>query len=228
MRAVDTLVAGLSDVNVLFVRRAAEDGLGTICGAHGRARLMAEVGSGYDSLERAMRSRDPIVRLAAMQMLQRSEPIEVLQLALRDELPIIRRSAASKLHDLRDRYAAEVAMAAINDVDDETRRLALQAVAAHPSHAAVEPLIALLAHPNHETRQAACEILGGLGAERAIRPLIARLKDPVPAVQIASSEALGKFADSRAAPALRELAKSTEQYVRNSAIWALEEVEKRN
>jgi HEAT repeat protein len=97
----------------------------------------------------------------------------------------------------------EPLLAAVNDRQNEVRRLAIAALGDLGDSRALKPLIGALRHHDASVRVKAIVSLGKLGDAQAVEPLIAVLrKDPDVNVGKAAARALGGLGDARAAEAL--------------------------
>jgi HEAT repeat protein len=231
-RAVEPLIAALSDSSGFFVRRLAARALGEIGDPRAVAPLIASLNDEEDS-----------VRQAAAQALSRlgHSAVEPLVAALADRDWNVRHAAAQALGGLgwkpgRTRIgptywaargdwdkcveigaaAIEPLIGAFDATDYGVREQAARALGKIGAPA-IGPLVAAINKEDSAARQAAVEALGQVGAA-AFEPLVVALADRSEGVRHAAARALGEIGDSRAVEPLIAMLKN---HNGDAAAWAL-------
>jgi HEAT repeat protein len=181
---------------------------------------------------------------------------DLLISALRDEQWKVRRSAAERLGEIKDKRAVEPLIAALGDEIAWVRWQAAEALgeigderAIGPLVAAlgdkdplvrenaakalekigkpsVLPLIAALGNEDSDVRYGAAEALGKIGDERAVEPLITALRDGDWLVRDYTATALGRIRDKRAVEPLIAVLGDSDSDVRREAAYALAKIGK--
>lgn len=155
-----------------------------------------------------------------------------LTAALSHASPAVRRNAAWAIGEVRGgpgtdrRDAFEPLMAALSDEDAWVRRAAAFAFAEMREHRAVQALIAALADPDYQVRDMAVYALGEMKESRAVEQLaVTLLKDDNSSVRARTAWALGEIKDPQAVEALTAALNDEDGRVRNTAKWALSEIQ---
>lgn len=197
-RAIECLITALKDKDVGYT---AGDSLIKMGGP--AVRALTEALKDPDIKERVVDLLGSIGKGAT----PRGEPIktkgdviELLCSALKDESAGVRERAARELGEIKDSHAIEPLSAALNDSDENVRRLAAGALE-KIGKPAVEALIAVLNDPVDEVQIYATLALAKIG-DPALEPLIVALKDQNPNVRYRAAKALGAMKDFRAVEAL--------------------------
>jgi HEAT repeat protein len=186
--------------------------------------------------QEAARDSEAGVRAAAImalgQLLPAEEPatevILLLQRAVKDEHPLVRRAAAWALGRVRDPRATRALQEAARDRDAAVRATAVEALGEQPDAAALATLLERLHDKDAFVRRQAARAIGRRRASGATIPLIARLiREKDPEVKRAIAWALGQIGDPRAAETLRTLSRSTDPYLAATAREALLKIRSR-
>jgi HEAT repeat protein len=116
--------------------------------------------------------------------------------------PATRRAAARNLASLGPTRGAPIAVAALEDPDDEVRLAAADAAIRLRASGATDKVSTWLNAPDARLRRKACEVARALPALRAVGPLARTLGDQDPEVRSAAAEALGHQSSTDAVPPL--------------------------
>lgn len=116
--------------------------------------------------------------------------------------PATRRTAARDLRGLGQARGAPLAIASLDDPDDEVRLAAADAAIVLRAAGATDTVAAWLNAPEARLRHKACEVARALPSPRAVAPLARTLGDPDPDVRGAAADALGHQASANAVPPL--------------------------
>jgi cellulose synthase operon protein C len=116
--------------------------------------------------------------------------------------PATRRAAAREIRALGPGRGTSVAIAALDDPDDEVRLLAAEAAIRLRAEGATDIVVSWLNAREPRLRREACEVARALPSPRAVAPLGRTLGDPDPEVRAAAAEALGHQASPDAVPPL--------------------------
>lgn len=134
----------------------------------------------------------------------------------------IRKAAAEALGTLKDPYALEVLINALDDVSSRVREAAVVALGELKDPRAVEPLIHALYEGDFDVRMAAARALGNLNDQRAVEPLIKCLEDGDKDIKITAIKSLIKIkGHPRIAGALVKAMEDKDYKVKNEAINGL-------
>ncbi|MEU9829734.1 HEAT repeat domain-containing protein [Micromonospora chersina] len=163
--------------------------------------------------------------LWALGYLIQPRDIEVLQQALSDADPQIRRAALGSLTSLKsDRSAYELVLSALYDPDDETRQSAVLHLRWFADPDAVNHLLPLTRDTALHVRSALSETIGHLLLGSDHRPdataaLLSLLVDPEPQVRAGAAHGLGNLGGPL--DALQDHASDPDQHVRAAIAVAL-------
>jgi HEAT repeat protein len=177
-------LAGYLEVPEDDVRQAAVDGLVNIA-----KRFHVPV---IDLVRGAFGSAAPLVRQASLQVLGRlggAESEAALLLAMKDESPLVRRSAIYYLDGHNPHHYPALTLA-LTDEESDVRRQALEALATSADRTLLEPLTLMLQDEDPGVRATAIRALGRIGGVEALAALRRGLHDPVGLVTIAAVETL--------------------------------------
>lgn len=155
--------------------------------------------------------------------------VEPLILALKHPARILQYEAAKALGKINDPRAVEPLIQALSDNDTVVREAAAQSLT-EIGKPAVEPLIEALGERDLYVLTSATMILGTIGDVRAVEPLVDLLRTEALEhrswmLRTELARALGKIKDPRANDALNILASDIDDEVRETALWALKEIE---
>lgn len=116
--------------------------------------------------------------------------------------PATRRAAARDLRALGPGRGAPLALASLDDPDDEVRLAAADAAIRLRAAGATDAVASWLNAPDARLRHKACEVALALPSQRAVAPLARTLGDPDSDVRAAAAEALGHQPSADAVPPL--------------------------
>jgi cellulose synthase operon protein C len=116
--------------------------------------------------------------------------------------PATRRAAARDLASLGPARGGPLAIAALDDPDDEVRLSAADAAIRLRAAGATDSVAGWLNAPDVRLRRKACEVARALPLARSVAPLARTLGDPDPEVRSAAAEALGHQSSAEAVPPL--------------------------
>jgi HEAT repeat protein len=120
--------------------------------------------------------------------------------------PATRRAAAKEIHTLGPTRGASLALAALQDPDEDVRLAAAEAAIRLRAAGATDAIVSWLNAPEARLRHKACEVARALPSPRAVAPLARTLGDPESEVRAAAADALGRQATPEAvAPLLGRL-----------------------
>ncbi|MFA5354263.1 MAG: HEAT repeat domain-containing protein, partial [Thermodesulfovibrionales bacterium] len=209
-RAVDSLIAALSDRAVL-VRKDAAEALGEI----GDPRAV-------DSLIAALSDLGSVSRDAAEALGEIGDPraVDSLIAALSDSDDGVRRNVAEALGKIGDPRALDGLIAALSDSHYGVRRNAAEAIGKIGDPSVGYSLLLGLFNRNSMVRGDAAVVLGEIGDPRAVDGLIDRLRDSDDGVRGNAAEALGKIGDPRAVDGLIAALSYSDDGARGSAAEA--------
>lgn len=135
----------------------------------------------------------------------------------------VRRDALYSLGNFDDLQVSDINIMMLSDKSADIRRQAIMNIKKRPDKRAAEQLILLLADRKYSISADAAEILGMTGDTRALDPLIAALrgeytkKEPYGSaihMREKAAEALGLLKDKKAVPALIEVIKNHNEWLR--------------
>ncbi|MFD5248167.1 HEAT repeat domain-containing protein [Amycolatopsis sp. NPDC058340] len=217
-RAAARALTRLTDVSDVDYR------LGTALGdpdpwtARAVAEALARSGPGRGLLQDNLRYGDPLVRENSCHGLAASGDrrfVPALGEVLRtDESAMVRRAAATALHDFGD--ASALLLPALGDAP--VRDIVVDGLTA----SVLPDLVAILEDGDPLRRHDAARALGRMGDERAGAPLLAILPETADRVRAAVAEALGALRHAPALPALVAIAEDPDETgaVRAQAVFA--------
>ncbi len=116
--------------------------------------------------------------------------------------PATRRAAARDLRTLGPARGAPLALASLDDPDDEVRLAAADAAMKLRATGATDAVLGWLNAPDVRLRHKACEVARVLPSPRAVAPLARTLGDPDSDVRAEAAEALGHQVSADAVPPL--------------------------
>jgi HEAT repeat protein len=116
--------------------------------------------------------------------------------------PVTRRAAAKELRAIGPARGGPLALASLDDPDDEVRLAAAEAAIRLRAAGATDAVLAWLNAQDARLRHKACEVARALPSPRAVAPLARSLGDPDPEVRAEAAEALGYQASPDAVPPL--------------------------
>lgn len=245
-RITPTLIAALS-VPIDDVRRIAASTLGDMKAVDAIAPLIAALGDQSDDVRidasNALRNIGPPALEPLVQALDRGSgrarlgaalAIEYMDIpktlspapfvvAMRDQDPYVRKSAARVLGELKALQATDLLVEALADDSIDVQENAARALGAIKDARAVEPLVMALERPG-QLRQHAADALGWIGSVRAVDGLVVALRDTDEFVRMSAAVALGRIRDRRAVTPLRLALKDANEYVRKYAAEALQRI----
>jgi HEAT repeat protein len=141
-----------------------------------------------------------------------------LAFAMKDESPLVRRSAVRACELRSGETRLSTLMLALTDEDTEVRRLAAESLGSTGNRQAVPPLELALQDEDIWVRAAAVRSLGRLGGDEVFGPISRALHDPVGLVAIAALEALSGLDAVRACPAMVQSLRHADEEVVNVAL----------
>ncbi len=175
-------------------------------------------------LTRALRNKDPEIRVAAAKaltgMMSGPESTEALAAALDDPSAPVRLAAVEALER---RYAVVPLIRALKDADSDVRARAASSLWTLGDSQALEPLIGALVDDDPTVRGVAAKAVGALDGARGVEALAGVLRDPVWPVRLDGVEALAMTADAAAVEPLTAALRDSDARVRKAAEEALEE-----
>lgn len=178
------ILAGYLDVPEDDVRQAAVDGLVKIA-----ERFHAPV---VDLVQGSFAHADPLIRQAVLQVLGRlgGDAAEVaLLMAMKDESPLVRRSAIRYLDGRNPRHYSALTLA-LTDEESDVRRQAIEALSMSADRTLIEPITLVLIDDDPWVRATAIRALGHFGGAEALAAIRGGLHDAVGLVVIAAVETL--------------------------------------
>jgi len=197
---------------------------GALAALHSFAvRFPQDVLAAVSSLQEA---ENPELRMAAVEVLGNIVDPAVegqLTFALKDESPLVRRTAMRALDKRESEDHVDLFMLALTDEDDEVRRLAVEALGKSGREEAHGPLVLALADENFWVRGAAVRAIGRLHAPGAMEALLQSLQDPVGLVVIAGLETLAVVDAVEAYPVLVRALEHPDEEVVHAALELLRE-----
>ena len=147
---------------------------------------------------------------------------DLLHIALSDDSPLVRQTAAMALGLRTDGEAVEPLLDLMADGDPHVRRAATLALGQRGGPRAIEPIfIMALSDPSTYARRDAAHALGNIKDPAAVNALIAVLADPVPIVRRVAAASLGRQRDQTARDALTAATHDPNEKVRRVASHAL-------
>jgi HEAT repeat protein len=200
-KAIAPLLFALGDEN-RFVRKEAANALG---------RLESE--KVLEPLIRIFKSEDPFTRQGAVKALGQinldgvpdciaNRIFDFIDNALKDEDKFVRKETAKALQILsesRRERAFESLISALDNEDDEVRRLAAESLGLFDCEKAIPPLVSALKSGDATVRRFAADALGRIRSKKALQPLIYVLVfDNNGSVREEAAKALGKIKSRRA------------------------------
>ena len=164
-------------------------------------------------LEMSLRSENERIRSGAALALGRikvPDTIPILEMALDDPYPGVRRSAVRSLGAFGDMAAAEGLLKAAGDPDMEVQDYASDGLA-DLAPEIIPVLIGRLSYPDPLVRKNCIGALRKIGDRRAVEPIIKALNDPDETVRMYAVTALMEFGDPRAIKPLIERLKKEQK-----------------
>ena len=230
-KAIAPLLFALGDEN-RFVRKEAANALGQL-----------ECEKVLDPLIRIFKSQDPFTRQGAVRALGQINPygipdcisdqiFEFIDNALKDEDKLVRKETAKALQSLsesRSERAFESLIIALDNEDDEVRRLAAGSLNLFDCEKAIPPLVSALKSRDATVRRFAADTLGQIKSKKALQPLIAILVfDNDGSVKEEAAKALGKIKSSQAIEPLIDALMDPNNKGRSGAAEALGQIKAEN
>ncbi|MBI3881524.1 MAG: HEAT repeat domain-containing protein [Verrucomicrobia bacterium] len=179
-----------------------------------------------------LRDNDSNVRANAVEALGRvgdARATEPLIASLKDKDNRVRAAAIEALARIGDAKSVPPLAKLLKDSAWEVRIAAVQSLGKFKDASVIDPLVGCLKDKDRDTRQAACLSLGMIGHPRAIPALVISMADEQESVRNAAAMAL-RMIDPEwessdlvkiAIPGLREAARSSVYWVRQSALAVL-------
>lgn len=200
-KAIAPLLFALGDEN-RFVRKEAANALGQL-----------ESEKVLEPLIRIFKSEDPFTRQGAVRALGQincdgvpdciaDRIFDFIDYALKDEDKLVRKETAKALQNLsesRRERAFESLISALDNEDDEVRRLVAESLGLFDCEKAIPPLVSALKSRDATVRRFAADTLGRIRSKKALQPLIDVLVfDNNGSVKEEAAKALGKIKSRRA------------------------------
>lgn len=230
-KAISPLLFALGDEN-RFVRKEAANALGQL-----------ECEKVLDPLIRIFKSQDPFTRQGAVRALGQINPygipdcisnqiFDFIDNALKDEDKLVRKETAKALQSLsesRSERAFESLISALDNEDDEVRRLAAGSLNLFDCEKAIPPLVSALKSRDATVRRFAADTLGQIKSKKALQPLIDVLVfDNDGFVKEEAAKALGKIKSSQAIEPLIDALMDQNNKGRSGAAEALGQIKAEN
>ncbi len=230
-KAIAPLLFALGDEN-RFVRKEAANALGQL-----------ESEKVLEPLIRIFKSEDPLTRQGAVRALGQinldgvpdciSDRIfDFADNALKDKDKFVRKETAKALQSLsesRRERAFESLISALDNEDDEVRRLAAEYLGLFDCEKAIPPLISALKSRDATVRRFAANALGRIRSKKALQPLIYILVfDNSGSVREEVAKALGKIKSRRAIEPLIDALMDKNNEGRSGAAEALGRIKAEN
>lgn len=230
-KAIAPLLFALGDEN-RFVRKEAANALGQL-----------ECEKVLDPLIRIFKSQDPFTRQGAVRALGQINPygipdcildqiFDFIDNALKDEDKLVRKETAKALQSLsenRSERAFESLISALDNEDDEVRRLAAGSLNLFDCEKAIPSLVSALKSRDATVRRFAADTLGQIKSKKALQPLIAILVfDNDGSVKEEAAKALGKIKSSQAIEPLIDALMDPNNKGRSGAAEALGQIKAEN
>lgn len=200
-KAIAPLLFALGDEN-RFVRKEAANALGQL-----------ESEKVLEPLIRIFKSEDPLTRQGAVRALGQinldgvpeyiaDRIFDFIDNALKDKDKFVRKETAKALQSLsesRRERAFESLISALDNEDDEVRRLAAESLGLFDCEKAIPPLVSALKSRDATVRRFAANTLGRIRSKKALQPLIdVLIFDNNGFVREEAAKALGKIKSRRA------------------------------
>lgn len=153
------------------------------------------------------------------------EVLPTLYRLLRDDVAVVRRTAADSLGNIGDPQAVPALCQALTDADATVRSHTAEALGAIASDEAAAALVTVFLHDDdYNVRYFAKQSLGKVGkaAVSAILDVVQVTEDSALLIEIC--EILGNLSDGRAKPALQALTQHPDVQVAEMAAWALKRI----
>jgi len=230
-KAIAPLLFALGDEN-RFVRKEAANALGQL-----------ESEKVLEPLIRIFKSEDPFTRQGAVRALGQincdgvpdciaDRIFDFIDNALKDEDKFVRKETAKSLQNLsesRRKRAFESLISALDNEDDEVRRLAAEFLGLFDCEKAIPPLVSALKSRDVTVRRFAAEALGRIRSKKAIQPLIDVLVfDNNGSVREEAAKALGKIKSRQAIKPLIDALMDQNNEGRSGAAEALGRIKAKN
>lgn len=230
-KAIAPLLFALGDEN-RFVRKEAANALGQL-----------ESEKVLEPLIRIFKSEDPFTRQGAVRALGQincdgvpdciaDRIFDFIDNALKDEDKLVRKETAKALQILsesRRERAFESLISALDNEDDEVRRLAAESLGLFDCEKAIPPLVSALKSRDATVRRFAADTLGRIRSKKAIQPLIDVLVfDNNGSVREEAAKALGKIKSRRAIEPLIDALMDQNNEGRSGAAEALGRIKAEN
>ena len=230
-KAIAPLLFALGDEN-RFVRKEAANALGQL-----------ESEKVLEPLIRIFKSEDPLTRQGAVRALGQinldgvpdciSDRIfDFTDNALKDKDKFVRKETAKALQSLsesRRERAFESLISALDNEDDEVRRLAAESLGIFDCEKAIPPLVSALKSRDATVRRFAANALGRIRSKEALQPLIDILVfDNSGSVREEAAKALGKIKSRRAIESLIDALMDKNNEGRSGAAEALGRIKAEN
>ncbi|AKJ38697.1 HEAT repeat domain-containing protein [Methanosarcina barkeri] len=230
-KAIAPLLFALGDEN-RFVRKEAANALGQL-----------ECEKVLDPLIRIFKSQDPFTRQGAVRALGQINPygipdcisnqiFDFIDNALKDEDKLVRKETAKALQSLsesRSERAFESLISALDNEDDEVRRLAAGSLNLFDCEKAIPPLVSALKSRDATVRRFAADTLGQIKSKEVLQPLIDVLVfDTDGFVKEEAAKALGKIKSSQAIEPLIDALMDQNNKGRSGAAEALGQIKAEN
>ncbi|MCC4767772.1 NACHT domain-containing protein [Methanosarcina sp. DH1] len=230
-KAIAPLLFALGDEN-RFVRKEAANALGQL-----------ECEKVLDPLIRIFKSQDPFTRQGAVRALGQINPygipdcisdqiFDFIDNALKDEDKLVRKETAKALQSLsesRSERAFESLISALDNEDDEVRRLAAGSLNLFDCEKAIPPLVSALKSRDATVRRFAADTLGQIKSKEALQPLIdVLIFDNDGSAKEEAAKALGKIKSSQAIEPLIDALMDPNNKGRSGAAEALGQIKAEN
>ncbi len=157
----------------------------------------------------------------ALGMIESTDAIPALQIAIRDEDVGVRRQVASALGRIESPDAVPALQIAIQDEDAGVRRQAASALGRIESTDAIPALLIAIQDADADVRQQAVSALGRIESPDAIPALLIAIRDEDAGVRQQAASALGRIGGREAAEALADALEDENEAVARQALWAL-------
>jgi HEAT repeat protein len=185
-------------------------------------------------MKEALRKKTPVVRVAALGVLEQMEDpgtLGEIERMFKDTASAVRLAAVEAAFKCGRERATASLIGCLKDTSWDVRLGAANALGSLRDRSAVEALCTMIEDPDRDVREGAVKALGKIDDKRAIPTLVVALIDPETAVRNTAGASLEKLdyrwfqeqASLLAVPRLQHAVQhSTDYWVRHSAIKVLE------